>query len=246
MKRVLFTKGLLSSVFITIFLLNITVKTPSPKIIFIPFLICGFSKIGENVCFILNKEKYASIFRIGFIAGFLLFWFGFLAFASYICIRDSNYSMLLYSMPFWLVGIFFVKNKLFRKKTTSKLHFNFIIIISIVLVLIVIISGVILFILGLMRHDIALFFAGVFFSFGAFTFVLGALTSMGYFDKFKVDILGLYLGVFFLIVGIGIIGLKYIETYSLINTIKTFGFWILIPIMFGIVGIYQIIRCLKK
>ena len=49
-----------------------------------------------------------------FAAGFFIFWFGFLAVAGYISIRDNQLSMLLFSIPFWLVGFIFAKKRLFK------------------------------------------------------------------------------------------------------------------------------------
>ena len=91
-----------------------------------------------------------------------------------------------------------------------------------------------------------LIYFGAFFTFGSITFILAALSVLGYFDKFKVDILGTYIGFLFFIIGIGIILFQTGTTTSLIETIKSFGLWILIPIMFIIVGIIQIVKCLLK
>lgn len=89
-----------------------------------------------------------------------------------------------------------------------------------------------------------LIFMGAFFILVSLTFVLGALTISGYFDRFKIDIIGTYIGAIFLIIGIGIILFQNGTTMSLIETIKSFGFWILIPLMFIVVGIFQIVKCL--
>ena len=87
-----------------------------------------------------------------------------------------------------------------------------------------------------MSFDIVYIFAGGFFSFGTFTFVLGALTVKGYFDKCKIDVLGLYVGILFVIIGGGIIAMIYQQE---------FGFWIIIPALMIVVGILQIKKCLK-
>ena len=75
-------------------------------------------------------------------------------------------------------------------------------------------------------------------------FVLIFLQIKGVFDKVKIDIIGTYIGVIFTIIGIGIILLQNGTTSSFIETVKTMGFWILIPFMFIIVGIFQTIKCL--
>ena len=84
----------------------------------------------------------------------------------------------------------------------------------------------------------------MFFVLGATVFILFALSIFGYFDKLKIDVIGTYIGVVFLIIGIGIILIQNGTTMSLIKTIKNMGLWILIPLMFVIVGIYQIIKYL--
>ena len=85
---------------------------------------------------------------------------------------------------------------------------------------------------------------GGFFTLGAIAFILGALSIKGYFDKIKIDIVGLYLGFVFLIVGIGFIMWQGGITISFFEMIKKLGVWLLIPILFIIVGIFQIIKCL--
>ena len=56
--------------------------------------------------------------------------------------------------------------------------------------------------------------------------------------------MGLYIGIVVLIIGIGIILFQYGTTASLIETVKLMGLWVVIPIMFIIIGIFQIIKCL--
>ncbi len=89
-----------------------------------------------------------------------------------------------------------------------------------------------------------LIFIGAFFVLLSLTFVLVALSISGYFDKFKFDIIGTYIGAIFLIIGIGIMLFQNGTTMSLIETIKSLSFWILIPLIFIVVGIFQIVNCL--
>ena len=102
---------LISSVFITIALLYFMINTTSPKIIFVPFLICSISMFGQTAARISNNKKYISIFHKLFVIGFSLFWFGFLIVACYLSFRDGNYSMIVFSLPFWIVGTYFVRKK---------------------------------------------------------------------------------------------------------------------------------------
>ena len=120
-----------------------------------------------------------------------------------------------------------------------KANLNFMIFVSAGLVGIVLLAGIAILILGISRMDIMLIFMGAFFTFGAFTFVLAALTVKGCFDKCPIDVLGLYVGILFVVIGIGIPVIKHAD-------IREFGFWILIPIMMVVVGMLQIIKCLRN
>lgn len=97
--------------------------------------------------------------------------------------------------------------------------------------------------LGTNRNNFLIYF-GAFFLLGGMVFVLGFLYVLGAFDKIKVNILGLYVGIVCLIVGIGIIVFQFSELSSLIEVIKRMNFWIFIPTMFIVIGLFQIIKCL--
>ena len=114
MKQGFYTARLISAVFITIVLLYFMINTPSPKIIFIPFLICSIAMAVKYAALILHMPHFAKLYDKLFAAGFFLFWFGFLAVAGYISIRDNQPGMLLFSIPFWLAGFFFAKKRLFK------------------------------------------------------------------------------------------------------------------------------------
>ena len=170
---------------------------------------------------------------------FFLFWFGFLTVAAYICIRDKQYGMLLYSGIFWLVGIGFAKRKLFGNKTAkSKIGIPpwgaVLLIVSEITLLVV---GFGLLLQGVLEKEFGLLFMGSFFFFGALTFVLAVLFLKGCFDKFKIDILGLYFGIFFVLCGSGII---------VMICQQQFGAWIIIPVLMIIAGIIQIVKCIKN
>ena len=239
---------LISSIFITALLIYFMIKTTSPKIIFVPFLICSLSMTGKILGLILNREKIAFIFDKLFKAGFFLFWFGFLAVADYITVRDKNYSLTVFSIPFWLIGIYFLMKKLFpcKKEKEEKSKVNLIKFVSAGLVAAVLLSGLFLIIFGIISAEKMMVFAGLFFTFGAGAFIIFGLTAMGCFDKIKTDVLGLYIGVFFTAVGIGIPLLKFTETYSILKTLQNFEFWIFVPLMLFAVGIFQTVRCIKK
>ena len=106
-------------------------------------------------------------------------------------------------------------------------------------------SGLIILTLGIIRAETFMIFFGGFFTFGAFAFILGALSVRGHFDKYKIDFLGLYVGILFVVIGIGIPIVK-CGVQHLSETIREFGFWILIPIMLVVAGVLQIVKCLKN
>ena len=237
MKKTIAVRNLIISLIISISLLYFLCKTPSPKIILAPFLICSLSLTGQSIAQILKKEKWASVFHKLFVLSFLLFWFGFLVVAAFICIRDKNYGMLLFTLPFWFLGIYFVKSKLLGKKVRSTgSPFAFPVVISAVLVTAVFASGIFLLVLGIQRREPGLLFAGGFFLFGALTFVLAALTIRGAFDKCKIDVLGMYMGCFLSATGIG----------TIIWKAGDLGFVLLIPALMTVVGVLQIIKSLKN
>lgn len=248
MKKGYFTGKLGSAVFITILLLYFLMKTTSSKIIFVPFLICGVSMIGKNVALISGKKKWVRIFDKLFVAGFLLFWFGFLGVVGYTCVRDRNYSMLLFLLLFLLVGISVVRRRLLnvRSKDNTKSKFDFRIILGASLVIIALLAGVMLIVLGITQSNGVMIFAGAFFVLGSFTFVLAALTIQGHFDNLKIDVLGMYIGVLFVMIGIGVIMVKYVQLHSLLATIQAFDLWILIPVILAVTGVLQIVKCLRK
>ena len=112
-KRMYITR-LVYSILTTGFLIYFFSKTINGRIIFIPFLICGFSQVIKNILMVLNKKDYAKIFDKVFVLGFLLFWFGFLIYWCFTSVRDKNYTLLLPTIPFWIVSIYIIKKKLFR------------------------------------------------------------------------------------------------------------------------------------
>ncbi len=115
MKNVFAVRKLLVAVMGFVLILYFLCKTTSHKIIFVPFLFCSFTSAGKYLGVILNKIRAAEIFDKLFKVSFFVFWFGFLIFAAFISIRDKNYSMLIFTLPFFAAGIYFVVKK-FRKK----------------------------------------------------------------------------------------------------------------------------------
>lgn len=215
-------------------------KTPSPKIVLLPFLICALSMAGKSIALLLGKEKLAAVFHKCFVGGFLLFWFGFLVVAGFIAFRDKQYSLLFLIVPFSLVGFFITRNKLLgKKKPQNPSPFRFAHVVSGILVGIVLLAGILLLVLGIHRSQWALVFMGVFFFVGGGAFVVGTLTVRGVFDHAKIDVLGLYVGIVFAFLGIGF-------TVMILTSAKSAGVWILVPLLMTATGILQIVKCLKN
>ena len=85
---------------------------------------------------------------------------------------------------------------------------------------------------------------GLIFILFSMPFVFKTLNKNVFFRKLKNDILGLYMGVVFFALGIGVINFLLSQASSFIEVIKNWGFWIVIPIVFIVAGFLQIIKCL--
>ena len=117
MKKSVYIIKLIRSILITVFIFWIFIKNPNFKLFILPFLICSISIIFKNLFVILEKYKLVTLFNKVYIISFLLFWFGFLIYAGYSSIINKNYSLLIFSIPFWLIGINLVRKKFLNNKT---------------------------------------------------------------------------------------------------------------------------------
>jgi len=236
MKQPMAIRNFLLSLLVTGVLGYFMLKSPSPKIIFVPFLICGLSLAGKSLMQLTGNSKWAAVFHKLFVIGFLLFWFGFLSVAVFICLRDKSYGMLLFTMPFWVIGFFVVNNKLLDKKSSKAgSPFRFAFIVSAALVVIAIAAGIFLLALGIQRKEPALLFGGVFFVLVSLAFPLGWLTVSGKLANSTVDVLGLYMGIVVAGIGICILVWKFVEL----------GLWMIVPILMIAAGLAAVIKCLK-
>ena len=116
MKSALITRKLIKAVIALIILIYFVIKTTSPKIIFVPFMVCCIASIGKNLGLLFDKKICALFLDKLFKIVFFLSWFGFLIVVAYMALRDGNYKMILFTLPFWIGGLFFVKGKLLNKK----------------------------------------------------------------------------------------------------------------------------------
>lgn len=277
MKQTLLSTKAITALLASAVLLYVLVTTPSPKIILVPFLVCSLSIAGREIALAFGKEKVAAAFRVLFTVGFLLLLFGFL-FAEIIYAKEGSYTLIVASIPFWLVGVAMLKRLLQRFKpqpeSESELQpqpepqpglapdggaeqapgpspskrptVSFPIIMSSLLVGFTLLAGVVILIMGVRDGRFDLMFAGAFFAFGSFTFILAALKAKGLFDSLKVDVLGAYMGAVIAAFGLGAVVLKYGETLSIAQTVHEFGPWIAIPALMVAVGVIQFVKCLVR
>lgn len=236
MKQPIAIRNFLLALIVTGLLAYFMCRSANLKIIFVPFLICSLSVAGKSLAQLTGKGKWVTVFRMMYVLGFLLLWFGFLAVFSFACIRNKNYGLLLFTLPFWVIGFFVVKNKLLGKKSSKAgSPFRFAFIVSAALVVIAIAAGIFLLALGIQRKEPALLFGGVFFVLVSLAFPLGWLTVSGKLANSKVDVLGLYMGIVVAGIGICILVWKFVEL----------GLWMIVPILMIAAGLAAVIKCLK-
>lgn len=332
----IFVSTITRSSIIFVFLLWLIGKNQNilSRMMILPFLLCSAFLVAKNICFMLDKKKLAMVFSKLFIVGFLLFWFGILIYVNYIFIKNGEYFSLLFTLPFWLVGIYVTCKYLLGMKSkvvhdNKKLKVDFNIAISVFLVFSVLIIGIGCLYFGIrdtvrlhkktkgylitdgyykdynvynvdsdgkttyqlnyayvvdgieyrvsteygvglesipkfdstreVRYDSNdhskailagtnqshyLIYFGAFFTLGGSIFVFAALYIKGVFDKVKFNVMGTHMGIVCTMIGIGIILFQNGMTSSFIETIKTMKFWILVPILLIISGIYLTIKSL--
>lgn len=85
------------------------------KLIFLPFLFCGYCTLGYYLAIAFQNNKLAIQFLNIFYIIFLVYWFGFLIVASVISVIQNQFTNILFTIPFWVAGIFMLY-KYFTKK----------------------------------------------------------------------------------------------------------------------------------
>lgn len=292
---------------------------------------------AKTLFVVLDKPQLVGIFSKIYFVIFALYWFGFLGFFCYTITRDGNYLSLIFTIPFWLAGIYMVYRIFFKGRISLQKEedgvfkpsrFNLKVIVGVFLVGICLAAGILMLFFGIrdtyrlnktlegyssvdgsfsgydvyhmdedgttyrliytynvddVEYTVAtdygagsipgrdsvrevkynpnnpneavltgtnaknfLIYMGAFFTMGAIAFILAACHMMGWFDKVKINVMGMYFGVVFTIIGIGILMFQNGTTGSLKETVHTMRFWIMIPILFIAVGILQIIKCIVQ
>ena len=93
--------------------------------IFIPFIICISSDIVKNILLLKGENVNNRLFEKIFIIGILSFVFLFLILWTGLSILSKDYSLIIVSIPFWIIGIFLVRKRLLGKETKLFKKFNF-------------------------------------------------------------------------------------------------------------------------
>lgn len=86
------------------------------RMFIVPFIISSFISLGLVISSFFRKIDWELLLNKLFIVIFLLFWFGFLIIATYISLINKEYSIVLFSIPFWIVGIFTIYKNFIKKK----------------------------------------------------------------------------------------------------------------------------------
>ena len=74
------------------------------RLILAPFTLCVLYTLGYYLCTILKKDNIANAFLKSYLITFFIYWFGFLGFATYSAIRDSEITLLVFLIPFYVIG----------------------------------------------------------------------------------------------------------------------------------------------
>lgn len=116
------------------------------KLILSPFILCGLAMIGRDICFLLNKEQYANIFKKLYTAIFLIFCFAFLVVWSYFSIQKGNVVSSIVITAFFaivLIGIIGRKRIKINTLKIKKSPFSFPFVMSFLLISITLVIGVV-------------------------------------------------------------------------------------------------------
>ena len=102
-------------IFVFFFWLFFQFKDITSKLMFLPLLICGSLAFWHNICDVFENVKLRDFLYKLYALFFFLFWFGMLFTGVYTSIVNKEYGMIIFIIPFILVGIRFVK-KIFINK----------------------------------------------------------------------------------------------------------------------------------
>lgn len=118
LRRICYAIELMGIISIIIIILWSMIKSSDmvTRIILIPFLIASLATLGKLCSLYFKNINWTIFFHKLYTIGFLIFWFGFLIVADYISINNKQYDMIIFSIPFWIVGIYFAYKNFIKKK----------------------------------------------------------------------------------------------------------------------------------
>lgn len=91
----------------------------------LPFIICISGDVVKNILLLKGENVNNKFFEKIFIIGFLSFVFLFLILWTGLSILNKEYSLIIVSIPFWLIGIFLIRKKLLGKEAKLFKKINF-------------------------------------------------------------------------------------------------------------------------
>ena len=94
----------------------LTTKDLLTRIIIIPFIVFSLSFFIEKVLLIFEKKSLAKKVQKIYVIAFLVYWFGFIIYWDYVSIVNKDYMSILFSLPFWVGGIYITYKRLYKKE----------------------------------------------------------------------------------------------------------------------------------
>ena len=110
-------KKLITSIAVAGILLKVLFNTNDlmTRIVVIPFLVFAVALGLKNALIMMNKRDLAIKVSKVYVVAFLIYWFGFLIYWDYVSFTDGNYMKILFSIPLWLGGFYFMYRRLLKK-----------------------------------------------------------------------------------------------------------------------------------
>jgi len=106
MKSIKVMGALIVTIILTILFIN--TKDAISRLIFLPFFLCGLAMLGNTIASVTDNQSLEKIFYKIYLAIFLTFWFSILTFGCITYIKNNEFGMILFTIPFWAVGIFVI------------------------------------------------------------------------------------------------------------------------------------------
>lgn len=106
---------MISLICIVLFYLFLNISGMIGKIVMLPFLLCALCLFFQMIAIACGNNKLTAIFGKLYILIFLIYWFGVIGTGIYVSIINEEYIMILFLIPFIVVGLF-VAYKTFSSK----------------------------------------------------------------------------------------------------------------------------------